>query len=170
MKISLVFLNWQNKVTSSDNNNQEEAQTEWQKQIKREWSKAGSSGETSSLDLHLKGSLLMRPAFFPQIKKALSKVRATWSCSLSPGSRSSTQVISWVRRWRSSRRLPVDWVSALAMLSERTRPMVPNRCRISSIVAQATGAWLNNWEDSQLGPDGQSVPYFGFSNSEVYRS
>lgn len=69
--------------------------------------------------------------------KALSRVLTTWSCNLLFGSKSSTQVISWWSRWRSTSLLPVDCEASLEELSERTRPKVPSSRVISSILSQS---------------------------------
>lgn len=86
--------------------------------------------------VYLKLSFFGLLVFLAQTRKALSRVIIIFSRSLFVGSRSSTQVISWLSWWRRASLLPVDCVASDERVSLRTRPPVPNSWLISSILVQ----------------------------------
>ena len=96
----------------------------------------GMTSEEVTSALHLKRSFFWVLALLPKTRKALSSVLTTFSRSSSLASKSSTQVNSWLSRWRRPSLLPVDCVASLQRLSDRTRCMLPNSWLISSILPQ----------------------------------
>lgn len=93
--------------------------------------------------IHLNLSFLGLLAFAPQITKASCRVLTIFSCSLFSGSKSSTQVSSWLNRCRRTSFLPVDCVASLEKLSVWSRPMVPKIRLISPMLAQMQQAKIS---------------------------